>query len=177
MDKRRGLPNPESVNIKGPKGEQGDPGEPGTPGAKGDPGDPGTKGDPGKAATIQIGTVTTGDAVSVKNSGTETVVATTPEVLTPLYPSQLDDHTREFGVLPQYWINEEHGDMLFHFFGESTVSAETLENYDRVIITNKMGVRQKEWNNYFTGSVGADAYGSQSMVEAFLEDSTVFKTS
>ena len=39
-----GLPNPEPVNIKGPKGDNGDKGEPGpqgTPGVKGDPGESG----------------------------------------------------------------------------------------------------------------------------------------
>jgi len=54
--------------IQGPKGDKGDPGEPGIQGPKGD------KGDPGEAATIQVGTVTTGapgtDA-QVINRGTE----------------------------------------------------------------------------------------------------------
>ena len=54
--------------IQGPKGDKGDQGEPGIQGPKGD------KGDPGEAATIQVGTVTTGapgtDA-QVINSGTE----------------------------------------------------------------------------------------------------------
>ena len=39
-----GLPNPEPVNIKGPKGDDGEKGEPGpqgTPGVKGDPGESG----------------------------------------------------------------------------------------------------------------------------------------
>lgn len=61
----------------GEKGAQGDKGEPGSKGDKGDPGDkgsPGEKGSPGAAATISIGTVTTGDPgtdASVTNSGTE----------------------------------------------------------------------------------------------------------
>lgn len=46
----KGLANPATVNIKGPKGEQGEkgaPGEKGDKGDKGDPGIPGEKGDPG----------------------------------------------------------------------------------------------------------------------------------
>ena len=52
---KAGLPNPASVNIKGDTGAQG------------------LKGDTGNAATIEIGTVTTGEAgssASVTNSGT-----------------------------------------------------------------------------------------------------------
>ena len=54
-----GLENPTTVNIKGPQGE---------PGVKGDTG---AQGVPGQAATIQIGSVTNGDTVSVTNSGSE----------------------------------------------------------------------------------------------------------
>lgn len=53
-----GLVNPPNVNIQGPKGDTGVTGP------------QGEKGDPGEAATIQIGTVTSGDAPSVTNSGT-----------------------------------------------------------------------------------------------------------
>lgn len=74
---------------KGSPGEKGDKGDPftyndftaaqlaglkGEKGEKGDKGDPGEKGSPGAAATISIGTVTTGDPgtdASVTNSGTE----------------------------------------------------------------------------------------------------------
>ena len=68
-----------SRGEQGPKGEQGDPGpkgEQGDPGAKGDPGpqgEPGQDGAPGAAATITVGTTTTGEAgteASVTNSGT-----------------------------------------------------------------------------------------------------------
>lgn len=58
------LQNPTTVNIRGPQGIQG---ETGTTGA---PGSPGAKGDPGEAATITIGTVTSGETPSVTNSGT-----------------------------------------------------------------------------------------------------------
>lgn len=57
-----GLQNPETVNIKGPKGDQGEPGKNGTNGAD------------GKAATVAVGTTTTGAAgtsASVTNSGTQ----------------------------------------------------------------------------------------------------------
>lgn len=57
--------------IQGIQGEQGIPGE---KGEKGDPGEPGQDGTPGKdgvSATIAVGTVTSGEAASVTNSGTE----------------------------------------------------------------------------------------------------------
>lgn len=55
----------------GKDGEPGAPGEPGSPGEPGTPGKDGTDGAPGKAATIQVGTVTDGDTASVTNRGTE----------------------------------------------------------------------------------------------------------
>lgn len=79
---KAGLANPAAVNIKGatgatgPQGERGPQGLQGLPGAKGekgDKGDAGEKGDTGAAASIKIGTVTTGAAgsnASVTNSGT-----------------------------------------------------------------------------------------------------------
>lgn len=57
----KSLPNPEPINIKGPQGDKGDTGATGPQGEKGDP---------GEAATIQIGTVTSGDTPAVSNSGT-----------------------------------------------------------------------------------------------------------
>lgn len=95
----KGLPNPTSVNIKGPQGEQGIQGETGPKGDNGEKGEQGPQGqqgiqgeqgpqgpqgevgpqgqngEDGKSATITIGTVTTGDAgtnASVTNRGTET---------------------------------------------------------------------------------------------------------
>lgn len=74
------LAMPEKVWMQGPpgppgpKGDKGDPGPQGEPGAQGKDGSPGAKGDPGAAATVRVGTVTTGepgtDAI-VTNSGTE----------------------------------------------------------------------------------------------------------
>lgn len=65
----QGPPGPQ-----GPKGDKGDPGPQGEPGEQGKDGSPGAKGDPGAAATVKVGTVTTGepgtDAI-VTNSGTE----------------------------------------------------------------------------------------------------------
>ena len=70
--------------VAGPAGPQGLPGANGAPGAKGDPGpqgpagpqgEKGAQGDPGKAATIQIGSVSQGEpgtSPSVVNSGTDT---------------------------------------------------------------------------------------------------------
>lgn len=76
---KAGLANPLSVNIKGEKGEKGDRGLQGVQGVQGVKGDTGAKGDKGDtgatgaAASIKIGTVTTGAAgsnASVTNSGT-----------------------------------------------------------------------------------------------------------
>lgn len=76
---KAGLANPPSVNIKGEKGEKGDRGLQGVQGVQGVKGDTGAKGDKGDtgatgaAASIKIGTVTTGAAgsnASVTNSGT-----------------------------------------------------------------------------------------------------------
>lgn len=58
---------------QGPQGERGPQGATGPQGAKGEKGDAGEKGDTGAAASIKIGTVTTGAAgsnASVTNSGT-----------------------------------------------------------------------------------------------------------
>lgn len=68
---KAGLANPPSVNIKGEKGDQGLQGIQGIQGVQGVKGDTGAKGDrgaTGAAATIRIGTVTTGA------SGSEAVV-------------------------------------------------------------------------------------------------------
>lgn len=73
----KGLENPTSVNIKGPKGEPGEQGPQGTEGPQGNTGPQGPAGNPGadgKSATIQIGTVTTlkaGSNAIVENVGTE----------------------------------------------------------------------------------------------------------
>lgn len=65
----QGPPGPQ-----GPKGDKGDAGPQGEPGEQGKDGNPGAKGDPGAAATVTVGTVTTGepgtDAIVI-NSGTE----------------------------------------------------------------------------------------------------------
>ena len=71
------LDNPPTVNIKGPQGDKGDTGEQGPEGPKGDTGPQGIQGEkgdqgvPGTSATIQIGSVISGDTVSVTNSGNE----------------------------------------------------------------------------------------------------------
>lgn len=70
---KAGLTNPASVNIKGAKGDQGLQGVQGVQGVKGEKGDTGARGATGAAASIRIGTVTTGAAgsnASVTNSGT-----------------------------------------------------------------------------------------------------------
>ena len=61
------------AGLKGEKGDKGDKGDTGATGAKGEKGEKGAKGAQGEAATIAIGTVTTGEAgsqASVTNSGT-----------------------------------------------------------------------------------------------------------
>lgn len=64
----QGDPGPQ-----GEKGEQGDPGPQGEPGPEGPQGPKGDQGDPGQAATVTVGTTTTGapgSQASVVNSGT-----------------------------------------------------------------------------------------------------------
>ena len=59
---------------RGAKGEKGIQGVKGDPGEKGEKGETGAQGSPGAAATVQVGTVTTGEAgtsASVVNRGTE----------------------------------------------------------------------------------------------------------
>lgn len=71
---KAGFANPPSVNIKGEKGDQGLQGVQGVQGVKGDTGAKGDRGATGAAATIRIGTVTTGASGSeavVTNVGTD----------------------------------------------------------------------------------------------------------
>lgn len=63
-----GTSNAAELKFYIPVGQDG---APGTPGKNGKDGAPGQDGAPGKAATIQIGTVTDGDTAAVTNSGTE----------------------------------------------------------------------------------------------------------
>lgn len=70
-----GLPNPETVNIKGPQGPQGPQGEKGDTGAtgpQGPKGDTGPQGPPGSSATVEIvqGTGTSTTAVMSQNATT-----------------------------------------------------------------------------------------------------------
>ena len=65
------LPRGEKGDT-GPIGLTGDRGLKGEKGDKGDIGATGPQGPTGRAATVQIGTVTTGDKASVRNVGTET---------------------------------------------------------------------------------------------------------
>ena len=67
----KNLPNPDPVNIKGPKGDPGETGpkgdtgdtgpqgEPGEPGPQGSQGETGAQGEPGPVNSLSIGTVTT----------------------------------------------------------------------------------------------------------------------
>lgn len=56
--------------VQGPQGEAGPKGDTGATGATGPKGAPGEKGADGAAATIKVGTVSSGAAASVTNSGT-----------------------------------------------------------------------------------------------------------
>ena len=65
--------NSPRIELDTPTGGRGLKGDKGNPGAKGDTGGPGTPGKDGEAATITVGSTTTGDAgtdASVTNSGT-----------------------------------------------------------------------------------------------------------
>ena len=68
-----GLPNPNPVNIKGPQGETGNVGPQGPQGPQGEQGPAGASGSDGIAATIKVGTVTTGNPgtqATITNVGT-----------------------------------------------------------------------------------------------------------
>ena len=56
----------------GPQGPKGDTGEAGPQGPKGDTGETGPQGEAGRAATITIGTVTSGESYNITNTGTAT---------------------------------------------------------------------------------------------------------
>ena len=73
-----GMPNPDPINLMGPKGPKGDKGEPGENGVNGEvgpTGPQGPKGEPGVTPNLTVGTVTTlspGTKATVVRSGTET---------------------------------------------------------------------------------------------------------
>ena len=72
------MPNPDPINLMGPKGPKGDKGEPGENGVNGEvgpTGPQGPKGEPGVTPNLTVGTVTTlspGTKATVVRSGTET---------------------------------------------------------------------------------------------------------
>ena len=69
------MPNPDPINLMGPKGPKGDKGEPGENGVNGEVGPQGPKGEPGVIPNLTVGTVTTlspGTKATVVRSGTET---------------------------------------------------------------------------------------------------------
>ena len=114
------------VGAQGPKGDKGDPGEmgpvgpigqQGTQGPKGEKGDPGEKGPAGPsgaAATVTVGTVTTGGSgtqASVSNSGTAT-----DAVLNFVIPQGPQGPKGEDGVTPvrgvDYWTETDKQEIV-----------------------------------------------------------------
>lgn len=108
----------ETPNLHGIKGEKGDKGDRGEQGEKGDPGEMGTPGKDGAAATVAIGTVTTGEPdapASVTNSGTQNAAVldfvipkgekgeSTPQIRTPL---SLAEHYNKTNALNAFELDD-----------------------------------------------------------------------
>lgn len=116
--------------LDGAKGEQGVQGIPGEDGVKGDTGEKGAdgaKGDPGEAATITIGSVTSGTQASVENAGTANAA-----VLNFVLPKGEKGDTGLQGATGETGKNGSDG------FSPS-VAVEAVENGTKVTITDQTG--------------------------------------
>ena len=131
--------------LDGAKGEQGVQGIPGEAGAKGDTGEKGAdgaKGDPGEAATITIGSVTSGTQASVENAGTANAA-----VLNFVLPKGEKGDTGSQGATGETGKNGEDG------FSPS-VAVEAVENGTKVTITDKTGDKTFTVKNGEKGAQG-----------------------
>nr|DAO35990.1 MAG TPA: collagen triple helix repeat protein [Caudoviricetes sp.] len=149
--------------LNGAKGEQGVQGIPGEAGAKGDTGEKGAdgaKGDPGKAATITIGSVTSGAQASVENAGTANAA-----VLNFVLPKGDKGEKGDTGLQGAAGEPGAKGDT-----GEAgkngtdgkngedgfspTIAVETVENGTKVTITDKTGDKTFTVKNGEKGAQG-----------------------
>ncbi len=146
--------------LDGAKGEQGVQGIPGEAGAKGDTGEKGAdgaKGDPGKAATITIGSVTSGSQASVENAGTANAA-----VLNFVLPKGEKGDTGLQGVTGEAGAKGEQGEPGKNGSdgknGEDgfspSVAVEAVENGTKVTITDKTGDKTFTVKNGEKGAQG-----------------------
>ena len=149
--------------LDGAKGEQGVQGIPGEAGAKGDTGEKGAdgaKGEPGEAATITIGSVTSGTEASVENAGTANAA-----VLNFVLPkgdkgekgdTGLQGATGEPGAkgdageAGKNGTDGKNGEDGF----SPTIAVETVENGTKVTITDKTGDKTFTVKNGEKGAQG-----------------------
>lgn len=140
--------------LNGAKGEQGVQGIPGEAGAKGDTGEKGAdgaKGDPGEAATITIGSVTSGTQASVENAGTANAA-----VLNFVLPkgekgdTGLQGATGEAGAKGEQGESGKNGEDGF----SPSVAVEAVENGTKVTITDKTGDKTFTVKNGEKGAQG-----------------------
>ena len=146
--------------LNGAKGEQGVQGIPGEAGAKGDTGEKGAdgaKGDPGEAATITIGSVTSGVQASVENAGTANAA-----VLNFVLPKGEKGDTGLQGVTGEAGAKGEQGEPGKNGTdgknGEDgfspTVAVEAVEDGTKVTITDKTGDKTFTVKNGEKGAQG-----------------------
>lgn len=140
--------------LDGAKGEQGVQGIPGEAGAKGDTGEKGAdgaKGDPGEAATITIGSVTSGIQASVENAGTANAA-----VLNFVLPKGEKGDTGSQGATGEAGAKGEQGEPGKN--GEDgfspSVAVEAVENGTKVTITDKTGDKTFTVKNGEKGAQG-----------------------
>lgn len=146
--------------LDGAKGEQGVQGIPGEAGAKGDTGEKGAdgaKGDPGEAATITIGSVTSGAQASVENAGTANAA-----VLNFVLPKGEKGDTGLQGATGEAGAKGEQGEPGKNGSdgknGEDgfspSVAVEAVENGTKVTITDKTGDKTFTVKNGEKGAQG-----------------------
>ena len=151
----------QSFNVlNGAKGEQGVAGEAGAKGDPGEKGADGAKGDPGEAATITIGSVTSGAEASVENAGTANAA-----VLNFVLPkgdkgekgdTGLQGATGETGAkgdtgeAGKNGTDGKNGEDGF----SPTIAVETVENGTKVTITDKTGDKTFTVKNGEKGAQG-----------------------
>lgn len=143
--------------LNGAKGEQGVAGEAGAKGEPGERGADGAKGDPGKAATITIGSVTSGVQASVENAGTANAA-----VLNFVLPKGEKGDTGLQGVTGEAGAKGEQGEPGKNGTdgknGEDgfspTVAVEAVEDGTKVTITDKTGDKTFTVKNGEKGAQG-----------------------
>lgn len=82
-------------------------------------------------------------------------------------PVSLGNDLYSFAInIPSNW-NIDGDDMCFHFFPDSGIDADVIDNYSKLIICFRARVQEEQYSGTFTCSAGCDACGSPD-VEAFF---------